>query len=118
MSLPKKTEAEKRALSEERGKHLDWLAGRGMREPPWLLRSEDAYTGLLLVTSYHQFGSVLRAAYDRGVPGLVPLLVGLYAGLSVEKPPVPIGAVPPLTAGCLSGHLGWSWRPWKVRSGW
>lgn len=33
-----------------------------------------------LVTSYHEFESVLRAAYDRSVPGLVPLLVGLYAG--------------------------------------
>jgi hypothetical protein len=213
MSVPKKTSAERRSLSEERGKHLDWLASRGLREPPWPLRSEDAYTGLLiagllspetsttvcqalmagsplpapppwpvagavwprwgadvvawaddddgavalvvehkrfeshsnapgyrsdpdspwqtdqvygeivrgeppsrvagipqaqvahcvvldgyglpmerifpdgefndrwLVTSYHEFGSVLRAAYDRSVPGLVPLLVGLYAGL-------------------------------------
>jgi hypothetical protein len=42
MSVPKKTSAERRALSEERGKHLDWLASRGLREPPWPLRSEDA----------------------------------------------------------------------------
>ena len=48
VSVPKKTAAEKRALSAERGEHLDWLGSRGLREPPWPLRSEDAYTGLLL----------------------------------------------------------------------
>lgn len=48
MSVPKKTAAEKRALSAERGEHLDSLASCGLREPPWPLRSEDAYTGLLL----------------------------------------------------------------------
>jgi len=214
MSIPKKTAAERRTLLEERSSHLDWLASRGLREPPWPLKSEDAYTGLLLaglldpetsatvcqalvagdaslpvpppwpvsgavwprwgadlvawadedegavvlvvehkrfeshsnapgyrtdpdspwqtdqvyeevtrgeppsrvvglplaravyyvvldgyglpmerifpdgefnvhwlVTSYRQFGSVLRTGYDRGVPGLVPLLASLYAGL-------------------------------------
>jgi hypothetical protein len=214
MSIPKKTRAERHAIREEHTKHVAWLADRGLREPPWPLKSEDAYTGLLLaglltpeagatvcqalmageaslpdplpwpvagavwprwgadlvawtaddkgavmlvvehkrfeshsnapgyrtdpaspwqtdqvyeevtrgeppsrvvglpparadyyvvldgyglpmerifpdgefndywlVTSYRQFGSVLRTGYDRGVPGLVPLLVGLYAGL-------------------------------------
>lgn len=45
--IPKKTAAEKQALSAERDEHLDWLASRGLRVP-WPLRSEDAYTGLLL----------------------------------------------------------------------
>lgn len=48
MSIPKKTAAERRTLLEERSQHLDWLASRGLREPPWPLKSEDAYTGLLL----------------------------------------------------------------------
>jgi hypothetical protein len=33
-----------------------------------------------LVTSYPQFGAVLRAGYEQGVRGLVPLLTALYAG--------------------------------------
>ncbi|MFC1405740.1 MULTISPECIES: hypothetical protein [Streptacidiphilus] len=32
------------------------------------------------VTSYAQFGAVLRTAFERGVPGLVPLLCTLYIG--------------------------------------
>jgi len=33
-----------------------------------------------LVTSYPQFGAVLRVGYEEGVRGLVPLLAALYAG--------------------------------------
>ena len=33
-----------------------------------------------MVTSYPQFGAVLRKDYERGVRGLVPLLATLYAG--------------------------------------
>lgn len=50
------------------GKSMDQLFPGGQFNDKWL------------VTSYPQFGRVLRAAYEQGVRGLVPLLAALYAG--------------------------------------
>jgi hypothetical protein len=80
-----------------------YAATTGNEPPPWLteaLPSQvkdfvvlDAYGKSMeqlfpggqfndqwLVTSYPQFGAVLRAGHEQGVQGLVPLLSALYAG--------------------------------------
>ncbi|MEE1782771.1 hypothetical protein PUR71_07555 [Streptomyces sp. SP17BM10] len=50
------------------GKPMDQLYPGGLHNAKWA------------VTSYPQFGAVLRAEHDRGVRGLIPLLTTLYAG--------------------------------------
>lgn len=50
------------------GKSMDQLFPAGKHNALWS------------VTSYAQLGSVLRAAHEEGVRGLVPLLATLYAG--------------------------------------
>lgn len=59
--------------------HCVVLDGYGL--PMERIFPDGEFNDRWLVTSYRQFGNVLRAAYDRGVPALVPLLVGLHAGL-------------------------------------
>jgi hypothetical protein len=48
---------------------------------------EGQYNNQWDVTSYPQFGSVLRIAYEKGVRGLVPLLSALYAGCLWSRVP-------------------------------
>ncbi|MFF8786092.1 hypothetical protein [Streptomyces sp. NPDC015125] len=50
------------------GKPMDQLYPGGLHNDKWA------------VTSYSQFGAILRAGHDRGVRGLIPLLTTLYAG--------------------------------------
>ncbi|UQW99211.1 hypothetical protein [Streptomyces sp. RerS4] len=50
------------------GKSMEQLYPGGLHNEKWA------------VTSYSQFGAVLRAEHDRGVRGLIPLLATLYAG--------------------------------------
>ncbi|KAA6212026.1 hypothetical protein CP973_21260 [Streptomyces albofaciens JCM 4342] len=50
------------------GKPMEQLFPGGLHNEKWA------------VTSYSQFGAVLRAEHDRGVRGLIPLLAALYAG--------------------------------------
>ena len=56
------------AVLDAYGKNMEQLFPGGQFNDRWL------------VTSYPQFGAVLRAGHEQGVRGLVPLLAALYAG--------------------------------------